>query len=93
MNFQHCWMKYNKNKLREDTKSTKIANKELCNEVKESLVENIVSRKSTIDQQDSTTRFNESSNHDVIEPVAKNMNDNVSIQNCRSKNLFTETTG
>lgn len=69
-----------------------MANKELCNEVKESLVENIVSQKSMTNQQASTTHFNESNNHDVSEPAVNNMKDDV-IKNHRSKSLFTEVTG
>lgn len=67
-----------------------MANKELCNEVKENLVENIVSQKSMTNQQDSTTHFNEATNHD--ESIVKTMKDNV-IKNHRSKSLFTEMTG
>lgn len=93
MNFERCWTKYNKNnKLKDDTKSTKMTNKELCNEVQEILVENIVSQKSMTNQQASRTHFNESNNHDVIESIVKNMKDNV-IKNRRSKSLFTEVTG
>lgn len=92
VNFERCWTKYNKNnKLREDTKSTKIIYNE-CNEIKESLVENTVSRKSATNQQDFTIHFNESNNHDVIEPVVKNLKNDVSIK-YRSKNPFTEVTG
>ncbi|XP_011695485.1 PREDICTED: uncharacterized protein LOC105454513 [Wasmannia auropunctata] len=95
MNFEHCWTKYNKNnKLKEETKLTRTANKEeLCNEVKESLDESveIISRKSTTDQQD-PIHFNELNDHDIIE-LAKTMENNVSIKNCHSKNPFTEVTG
>lgn len=91
VSFERCWTKYNKNnKLREDTKSTRMANKELCNEVKESLDENIVSQKSTID---STIHFNESNNHNIIESVTKSVENDVSIKNRRSKSPFTEVTG
>ncbi|XP_071628647.1 uncharacterized protein [Temnothorax longispinosus] len=93
-NFERCWKKYNKNnKLKKNTKSSKMPNKELCNKVKESLMENVVSRKSTTDQQNSTTHFNESNNYDITKPVAKNINDNVSIKDRRSKSPFTEVTG
>lgn len=88
VNFEHCWTKYNKNnKLRKDTESTKMANKELCNE---NFGENVGPGKSTTDQQESTIYFNKS--NDIVEPV-KNMKNNVSIKNRLSKSPFTEVTG
>lgn len=71
-----------------------MANKELCNEVKESLDKNIVSQKSTIDQQDSARfskiHFNEFNNH-INEPVTKTLENDVSIKNSCSKS--PEVTG
>lgn len=91
MNFERCWTRYNKNnKLKEDKKSIRIANKELCDKAKESLNENIVSPKSTTNQQNSTTRV---PNIDIIKPVEKITENNTSIKNRRSKSLFTEVTG
>ncbi|XP_036138270.1 uncharacterized protein LOC118644253 [Monomorium pharaonis] len=96
VNFERCWTKYNKNKkLKENTKSSEVTNRKLCNEIKESkniIDENIVLQKLTTDQQDST-HFNESNDQNINESVAKTMENNESIKNCYSKSPVTEVTG
>ncbi|KYN30565.1 hypothetical protein ALC56_15261 [Trachymyrmex septentrionalis] len=94
INFERCWTRYNKNnKLKKDTKSIRIANKQLCNKAKESLNENIVSPKSTINQQNSATHFHIPNIDDIIKPIKKTIENNTSIKNRRSRSLFTEVTG
>ncbi|XP_018405994.1 PREDICTED: uncharacterized protein LOC108782270 [Cyphomyrmex costatus] len=97
MNFKHCWTRYN-NKLKKDIKSMSIksiANNELCNKAKESLNENIVLSKSTLNQQNSATHFNVTDvpTDDIFKPVEKIIENSTSIINRRSKSLFTEVTG
>ncbi|KAL0125524.1 hypothetical protein PUN28_004560 [Cardiocondyla obscurior] len=97
VNFERCWTKYNKNKkLKEKAKSMKIENKELCNVVKDNLVENIISQKETTDRQDSTFYLNKTigcNNHDIIEYAAKNMRDNTSIKSLQSKGSLMKISG